>query len=563
MRSAAARSRLLAAALLALLAPGAPAAEKADRIFVNGRIWTGDPARPQVEALAVRGPGIIAVGKSSDIRRMAEKATDVVDLKGRFACPGFIDAHLHFMGGSLALEALNLHGASSLAEVEKRIKDYARSHADGGWVTGRGWTYGAFPGGMPTKEQLDAMLPDRPAYLTSYDGHTAWVNSVALLKANVKRTTEDPPDGVILRDAQGEPTGVLKESAKGLVSRLVPAPAHFERYRAFKKGLDLAASYGITSVHQASFSEEDLKVMEQVLAESGLKVRFYASVPMVKDPPRDTLDRYEELRRRHQGRRLRFGAVKGFVDGVVESRTAALFEPYAPGGTGLSNWTQQDLDRTVALYDKAGYQVFLHAIGDRGIAMALSAYESAARANGATGRRHRIEHVEVPRPEDLPRFKALGVIASTQALFAHPDQNHLGVYVPTLGPARAARAMPFKAIDDAGIVQAFGSDWPVYTFEVLRGIYVAATRMTAEGTPAGGWEPGNRITAEAALRHFTRDAAYAGREDDVKGTLAVGRLADLVVLSDDILAGPPEGILKTRVLLTVLGGQDTFRAREF
>jgi hypothetical protein len=383
------------------------------------------------------------------------------------------------------------------------------------------------------------------------------------LKAGISRTTEDPPGGAILRDARGEPNGVLKESAQRLVSSLLPTPAPFEKYRAFKKGLDLAASYGITSVHQASFSEEDLKVLEQVLAESGLKVRFYASVPMVRDPQRETLDRYEELRRKHKGPRLRFGAVKGLVDGVVESRTAAMFEPYAGGGTGLPNWTQEDLDRAAALYDKAGYQVFLHAIGDRGIAMALSAYEHAARANGTSGRRHRIEHAEVPRLEDLLRFKVLGVIASTQALFAQPDQNHLGVYVPTLGPARAARAMPFKAIDDAGIVQAFGSDWPVFTCEVLRGIYCAATRMTPEGTPPGGWEPGNRITVEAALRHFTRDAAYAGREDGVKGTLAAGKLADLVVLSDDIVAGPPETVLKTRVLLTVLGGQDTFRAREF
>jgi predicted amidohydrolase YtcJ len=562
MKGAAGRP-LLGAAFLALLAAGAPAADKADRIFVNGRIWTGDPSRPRVEALAVRGTRIIAVGKSADIRGLAEKATDVVDLKGRFVCPGFIDAHVHFMDGSLALEALNLSGAGSLAEVEKRIKAYARSHTDSGWVTGEGWTYGDFPGGMPTKEQLDAILPDRLAYFSSYDGHTAWVNSLALAKAGIYRTTEDPPGGAILRDAQGEPTGVLKESAQRLVSSLLPPPAPFERYRAFKKGLDLAASYGITSVHQASFSEEDLKVMEQVLAESGLKVRFYASVPMVRDPKGETLGRYEELRRKHQGPRLRFGAVKGLVDGVVESRTAAMFEPYAAGGAGLPNWTQEDLNRTVALYDKAGYQVFLHAIGDRGIAMALSAYEHAARANGTSGRRHRIEHVEVPRPEDLPRFKALGVIASTQALFAHPDQNHFAVYLPTLGPARGARAMPFKAIDDAGIVQAFGSDWPVFTCEVLRGIYCAATRMTPEGTPPGGWEPGNRITAEAALRHFTRDAAYAGREDDVKGTLTAGKLADLVVLSDDILAVPPERILKTRVLLTVLGGQDTFRAREF
>jgi len=343
----------------------------------------------------------------------------------------------------------------------------------------------------------------------------------------------------------------------------VPGPAPFEKLRALRKGLDLAASYGLTSVHQASFDEEDLTLIEQVLSEGGLKVRIYASVPLQKDPAPATLARYEELRRRHQGPRLRFGAVKGFVDGVVESGTAAMFEPYEAGGTGRLGWAQEDLDRTVALYDAAGYQVFLHAIGDRAIAAALLAYQRAAKANGTRGRRHRIEHVEVPRLEDLARFAALGVVASTQPLFAEPGPNHFQAYVPALGPARASRAMPFKAIDDAGVVQAFGSDWPVFSCEVLRGIYCAATRMTPEGTPAGGWEPGQRIAAEAALRHFTRDAAWAGREEEVKGTLAPGKLADLVVLSDDILAMPPEGILKTRVLLTVVGGQDTYRAREF
>ena len=284
---------------------------------------------------------------------------------------------------------------------------------------------------------------------------------------------------------------------------------------------------------------------------------------MVKDPPPETLARYEDLRRRYTGPRLRFGAIKGLVDGVVESRTAAMFEPYAAGGTGTTGWTPEDLNRTVALYDKGAWQVLLHAIGDRGIAMALSAYENAAKANGTSGRRHRIEHLEVPRPEDIPRLAALGVIASTQALFAEPNRNHFDVYLPTLGPARSARAMPFKAIDDAGVVQAFGSDWPVFPCDVLRGIYCAVTRMTPEGTPPGGWEPGQRISVEAALRHFTRDAAYASREEGQKGTLASGKLADFVVLSEDLLAVPPERLLKSRVLLTVLGGQDTYRAKEF
>jgi predicted amidohydrolase YtcJ len=240
-----------------------------------------------------------------------------------------------------------------------------------------------------------------------------------------------------------------------------------------------------------------------------------------------------------------------------------MFEPYTGGGTGIPNWTQEELDRAVAAYDKAGWQVMLHAIGDRGIDMALTAFERAARANGTTGRRHRVEHIEVPRLADLARFKAAGVVASTQALFAYPGPNHTGVYLPTLGPERGRRAMPFKAIDESGAVQAFGSDWPVFTAEVVRGIACAVTRTTVEGTPAGGWEPSQRLTAEAALRHFTRDAAFAEHAEAQKGTLAPGKLADLVVLSQDLLAVPPERIKDTRVLLTVLGGQDTFRASDF
>jgi hypothetical protein len=284
---------------------------------------------------------------------------------------------------------------------------------------------------------------------------------------------------------------------------------------------------------------------------------------MVKDPTAETLARQDELRRRFASPRLRVGAVKGYVDGVVEAKTAAMFDPYPGGGTGLPNWTQEELDRTVAAYDRAGWQVMLHAIGDRAIDMALIAFERAARANGTSGRRHRVEHVEVPRLVDLPRFRAAGVVASTQALFPYPNRNHLEVYVPMLGPERAHRALAFKAIDDAGAVQAFGSDWPVFTAEVVRGLHTAVTRTTLQGTPAGGWEPAQRLSAEAALRHFTRDAAFAAHEEGEKGTLAPGKLADLVVLSQDLLAVPPDRIKDAKVLLTVLGGQDTWRAREF
>jgi predicted amidohydrolase YtcJ len=562
------RLTILAAAALAASLAGSAAPPKeakgsqADRIFVNGRIWTGEPRHALAEALAVRGTRILDVGSTRDIRRHAAKGTEVVDLRGRFVVPGFIDAHLHLLGGSLSLAELRLDDAFTFGTLAGLVRSWAAAHPNARWVTGEGWAYAAFPGGLPTRAQLDAIVADRPAWLVSYDGHTGWANSTALRLAGVTREAPDPPGGAIVRDEKGEPTGALKESAMDLVARLVPKLLPHERESALRNGIAQTAAWGLTSVHQAGTSAEELEILSRAL-QAAPKLRVYVALHMERDPTPETLARQEELRRRFSGDRLRVGAVKGFVDGVVEAKTAAMFEPYPGGGTGLPNWTQEELDRAVAAYDEAGWQVMLHAIGDRGIDMALTAFEHAARANGTTGRRHRVEHVEVPRPADLPRFRADGVVASTQAMFPYPDPNHLGVYVPTLGPERARRALAFKAIDDAGAVQAFGSDWPVFTAEVVRGIACAVTRTTVEGTPPGGWEPSQRLTVEAALRHFTRDAAFAEHAEEEKGTLAEGKLADFAVLSQDLLAIPPERIKDTKVLLTVLGGQDTWRAREF
>ena len=554
---------LFAAALAALAAvaaaPRPPAFPAADRVFLGGRIWTADPSRPRAQALALAGDAIVAVGTDPEVRRYVGPATQTVDLRGRFVAPGFNDAHLHF----LVVENADLTGAASVEEVQGRIRAYAAAHPDQAWVTGRGWVYGAFPGSLPDRRQLDAAVADRPAFMTSYDGHSAWANSKALQMAGITRDTRDPDHGVIVRDEKGEPTGALKESASRLVGRLVPPASAEDRYAALKRRLEEAASYGLTSAQNASIAAADVAAYERVAAEGGLKVRFYFALPMVKDIARDDLAHYKAMRTKYPGPLMKFGAVKGFVDGVVESKTAAMLEPYPGGGTGELNWTSDDLDRTVALYDREGFQVFLHAIGDKAIRMALDAYERAAQANGTSGRRHRVEHIEAPTRADIARFKPLGVIASTQALFANPDQNTYEVYAPTLGPDRESRAMAFRSLDEAGAVQAFGSDSPVFSMEVLRGIYCAATRMTPEGTPPGGWQPQERISAEAALRHFTRDAAYASFEEQRKGTLAPGRLADLVVLSDDVVAIPPAEILKTRVLLTVMGGRDTYRAGDF
>ncbi len=533
-------------------------------IIHNARVFTGDGARPSAEAFAISDGRVVTVGSSAEMLKLAGPATRTIDLQGAFVSPGFGDAHLHFMGGSLTLNAVTLDGVNDLKEMQARILAYAKKNPQTVWVTGRGWNYAAFPGNLPHHKWLDEVVPDRPAFMQGYDGHTGWANSRALALASITRDTKDPSHGVIVRDETGEPTGALKESAQGLVRRLLPPATAEDKYRALKAGLDLAASYGLTFAHNAGFDVTDLPVYERVMKEGGLKVRFYNALPFKVDPDAETLAQYKDLRARYAGPLLRFGAIKALADGVVESRTAAMLEPYAGGGgTGIPNFTDDQLKRGVATWDKEGFQIFIHAIGDRAIRVTLDACENAARVNGTTGRRHRVEHIEVPQSAEIARFKPLGVIASTQALFANPDENTLVAYAGALGPDRASRAMAFKAIDDSGVVQAFGSDWPVFSMEVLAGIYCAVTRETPEGTPPGGWQPQSRISAAAALRHFTADAAYAGFAENDYGRIAPGMFADFVVLSSDVTKIAPRGILKTRVLLTVMGGDETYRAREF
>lgn len=556
----------LAFVLVASLACAAPLlagdGEKpagADRAWINGQIWTGDPARPWTEALATRGDRLAAVGTTAEVRRLVTPKTEVVDLRGRFVAPGFNDAHLHF----LVEERADLEGATTEAEITARLRAWAADHPESPWILGGGWGYGTFGPGGPHRRILDAVVPDRPVVLSDRDLHSVVVNSKALALAGITRDTADPTGGVVVKDAAGEPTGLLKESASHLVRKLVPEPTTEERYQALLRLLGRAASYGLTSVQNAGFVEADWPAYERVAAEGRLTLRFYWSLPLVKEPTADLLARYRERRDRFRGPLVKFGAVKGFVDGVIDARTAAMFEPYTSGGTGLPNYSPEELSRAVAVYDREGFQIRLHAIGDRAIHMALDAYEAAATANATTGRRHRIEHAELPLPADLARFKALGVIASTQAMFANPDQTTLENFAVVLGPERASRADAFRRYDDAGVVQAFGSDFPVFTMEVLRGIHCAVTRTTPEGLPRGGWYPENRISAEAALSHFTRDAAYASFDEGEKGTLTTGKLADFVVLSEDIVRQPPDHILKARVLATMLGGRETYRAKDF
>jgi hypothetical protein len=551
---------VIAVAGLLAGASRAPAAESPDLVFVNARVWTADPATPHAEAIAVEGDRIVAVGSNAVVRALAGADTRIVDLGGRRVVPGFIDAHWHLP----ARRSIRLDNAGSVAAIQQRLLESAKSLPAGSWVVGRGWMPPDFPDRKPHRRYLDALFPDRPVILRDRDGHQALANGRALALAGIDRDTPDPDGGRIERDGAGESTGVLQESAAQLVNGLLPPMSVEDTYRLFLDEMTVAASVGLTSLQDASegLTDSEQAAVDRALAEGSMRVRYRAAFPLEKDvsPARlkDLVARSDATR----GRLVSYGIAKGFVDGTVDARTAVMLEPYVGGGNGLRRWSPEDLNRTVAAYDAVGMQVQLHAIGDGGVRMALDAYEHAAKVNGRRDSRHRVEHVEVPSLADLPRFRELGVIASTQGIAAIPNENALENFAPIVGPERAARSFAFRLFDAAGAVQAFGSDYPVFPMDVLLGIHTAVTRQTPAGTPEGGWYPGNRIGVEAALRHYTIDAAYASFEESVKGSLSLGKFADFVVLSRDILAIPPRELLDTRVLLTVMGGRETYRAPE-
>lgn len=544
--------------ILALLIMGAATtlpAQPPDAIYINGRIWTGDRAQPEASALAVRQDRLVLVGTDSAARALATATTRVIDLGAQRVVPGFIDSHWHLS----TTAAVDLTDAGSADSIIARLRRAARGLPAGQWLRGRGWTPTDFPDNAAHKRYLDAAFPDRPIYLTDRDGHQALVNSAALRRAALTRTTADPPRGVIERDARGEPTGLLKEGATSLVSRIIPPPTRADLARRIDAESRKAAALGITFVQEASPREPGDAVVSLLTAAAHadtLRLRWRQALPFKPAATDAELRRYKALSDSAQGPWLRFGIAKGMLDGTVDAKTAAMLEPYAgTDATGLPFWPAATVNGTVARYDRAGLQVELHAIGDKAVRMALDAYQAAATKNGTTGRRHRVEHIEVPDPRDLPRFKQLGVIASTQAIFATPDVTTLTNYAPLLGPTRSARSNNFRQFDAAGAVQAFGSDYPVFPMDPILGIYTAVTRMTPQGTPAGGWYPAGRISVEAALRHYTGDAAFAAFRETDLGMLRAGMLADFVVLSADILTLPPAELLTARVVRTVVGGR--------
>jgi predicted amidohydrolase YtcJ len=535
---------------------------QAELIVHNGRVFRSGRPGSRIDAadtaVAVGGGRIVAVGGERQAREWAGPATTLFDAGGGVVMPGFDDAHIHLRDGAISLERLDLFGVTTLDAVQEAIADYAAAHPAQPWIAGRGWLYAAFPGGMPTREQLDAVVPDRPAYFECFDGHSGWANSRALDAARISADTRDPPDGRIVRDATGRATGALKERAVELMDHLVPTPDETEMPDLLERALRRAAELGITAVQDAWGRPEELRLLRRLASDERLPIRMRLALEM---PPRSTgfeerLDEFEALRAEESDTaRLRTGILKVFLDGVVEARTAYLLEPY-PGtdARGDPRWEDGDLREAVSIAHARGWQVELHAIGDAAVRQALDAYEALGPGEAAS-RRHRVEHIETVHPTDLPRFAGLGVLASMQPMHALPEASQVDVWRDSLHPAVAASGWRLRSLLDSGAVLAFGSDWPVVPIDPLLEIHAAVRRQTPSGEPAAGWLPAEAVSIADALAAATWGSAYAEHAEAERGHLSPGALADLIVLDRDLLHEDGGAIAGSQVILTVVDGE--------
>jgi predicted amidohydrolase YtcJ len=530
--------------------PPAPAPVEA-LALVNGRVWTGDQRRPWADAVLVRGERIEAVGSSAEVQKRAGSAR-VLDVRGMMIVPGFVDAHVHFIDGGMGLSSVQLRDARTKADFVGRIAAFARTVSPGTWILNGDWDHTGWGGELPERSWIDSVTPNNPVWINRLDGHMNLANSLALREASVTRDTKDVEGGTIVRDAAGEPTGVLKDNAMDLVAGLVPAPSVALGLRALDRAMTYVAERGVTSVHHMG-SWADLDLFQRAHAMGALRTRISAAVPLATwSRLRDTVAA--------KGRGdawLRIGSLKGFVDGSLGSHTAAMLEPFtdAPTDRGLFVSTPEDLYAWTSGADRAGLQVMVHAIGDRAIRTQLDIFARVAKENGTRDRRFRIEHAQHIAPADIPRFAELGVIASMQPYHAIDDGRWAD---RVIGAERAKGTYAFRSLLDAGATLAFGSDWFVAPPEPLTALYAAATRRTLDDRNPAGWVPEQKITVEHALRAHTSGAARAGFMEGETGTLAPRMLADLVVIDRDVTRITPESLRDARVMLTMVGGRVVF-----
>jgi predicted amidohydrolase YtcJ len=530
-----------------------PAVASADLVIRNARIWTGVPDSPWASALAIRGDRIVAIGGAGVVDRLIGAGTEVVDSPPGLVLPGFIDSHVHLLSSGFELSSIQLRDAQTPEEFVRRIGEFG-ALAPGEWIQGGTWDHQNWGGELPRRDWIDPVTANRPVFVMRLDGHMALANSKALELAGIDRNTPEVAGGEIVRGADGEPTGILKDNAMERVLQVLPAPTPAQQDQALEKAMDYLLAQGVTTVHTMGYDWTEWEVLSRAHDAGRLRTRTYAVVP-IADWQR--LAAAVELRGRGDDW-LRIGGLKGFMDGSLGSHTAAFFEPFAdaPDDRGLFVTPPDQMREWAVAADAAGLQLLIHAIGDRANAELVDIFAAAVERNDPRDRRFRIEHAQHLRPAEIQRIASLGVIPSMQPYHAADDGRWAdGV----IGTARSRYTYAFRSLLDAGATLAFGSDWSVAPASPLLGIHAAVTRQTLDGAHPNGWVPEEKISVEEALAAYTRNGAYASFEEARKGSLAPGLLADLVILDRDITSVPADAIRGTRVLRTIVGGRTLFR----
>lgn len=553
------------------------ASKLADLALVNGEVYRVDAAGTWAQAIAVRDGRIVAVGTDREIREHSGAATETIDLAGKMVLPGFQDAHVHPTGGGMDRLRCDLSQAHSAEGYAERIRMYAEANPDAEWILGGGWAMDVFPGGTPSRGSLDAIVPDRPVFISNRDNHAAWVNTKSLEMAGVHAGTADPADGRIEREPGGGPQGTLHEGAMSLVRRLIPEPSEEEIAQAILLAQEYLHSLGITAWQEAIVGAyptlpNSRDVYPMLAARGRLTARVVGSLWWGRGRGLEQVEELDSFRGSTGSDRYRPTTVKIMQDGVCENYTACMLEPYLDAhgrptdNRGLAYVDPEELPAIVTALDAAGFQVHFHTIGDKAVRDALDAIEAARRTNGMNDLRPHMAHVQVVHPDDVPRFRRLGVTANGQPLWAANDPQMTELTLPFIGPERAACQYPFGSLIRSGATLAFGSDWPVSTPDVLQEIHVAVNRTTPPDYAYGGGSeleaepllPDERITLAQAIRAFTMGSAYVNHLDDVTGSIEVGKYADLVVLSQNLFAVDPAEISLAEVVLTLIDGKPVF-----
>lgn len=526
----------------------------ADLIITNAVIWTGNKAQPKAEALAISSDTILAIGSEKDILTYQSSTTQMIDAGQQFIVPGFIDCHVHFLTGGFRLSSVQLRDAATPTEFIKRIAEFAAELEPGDWITGGDWDHENWGGELPHKEWIDSVTMNNPVFINRLDGHMALANSAAMKIATITEDVKDVAGGTIVRTNRGVPTGIFKDNAMSLVERHVSTPTARQKDRALQSAMNYVAAQGVTSVHSVGDGLGEMAVFERARDKNELITRIYALMPLSRWPVLE-----EKIKKEGKGDKwLSIGGLKGFVDGSLGSHTAAFHDPFTdvPEDRGFFVNPEDSLYNWVSGADQAGLQVAIHAIGDRANHTLLNIFERVKKENGPRDRRFRIEHAQHIAPNDISRFASLGVIPSMQPYHTIDDGRWAE---KVIGPERIKTTYAFKSLLAADARLAFGSDWFVAPPTPLEGIYAAVTRRTLDGATPNGWVPEQKISVEEALQAYTLSAAYASFEEDRKGSLIPGKLADFVMLGKDLRAIPPKDIREVQVKMTVVGGKVVFR----